>query len=144
MSSASDRDNPVVRSEISELQSLYCDLIDSRRSEAVARLFAVDGVLQSVAGRRCTGRRAITSYFEQAFVKDGNKTKHLVSNFVFGEGGGAGEVEVTSGFVFLWSDSSVVRIGAGRYQDVIVRDEHSGGWVFKSKSVSFDISPQIA
>lgn len=100
-------------------------------------------MLQSASGATCIGCPAIVAYFEEVFGVDGIETKHLVSNFVFEEGRGPDEVGMSSGFVFLWSDTSVVRIGAGRYRDVVVRDGQQGRWVFKSKAISLDIPLQI-
>jgi uncharacterized protein (TIGR02246 family) len=116
---------------VRNLLSRYAHLLDGRKPDEFAALFADDALL-SAAGNELRGREQIRGFVVS--LLDKAPGKHVTVNTDL-RPASAHRVEATSDFVLLarHADSwSIAR--AGRYDDVLERDA-AGVWRFRTRVI---------
>ena len=148
-----DRPDVALRFEIEDLYAEYADILDTEALERWPELFVEDAFYDVIprenyerdmplAIMRCESRammqdrvRAIreTLMFEPRYVR------HLISSFRISPNGG-GEIDVTANYAVLETlpDEMTKVLNAGRYVDILVRDD--GKLRFKQKRCVYDSS----
>jgi uncharacterized protein (TIGR02246 family) len=127
--------------DLEEIRTLLLDygrFLDSRDLPAYSKLFAKDGEWVGGFGS-ARGPAGILAFMEKNLGTGPNRTNtyHILSNF---------EIEVKGDTATAWSrwtfvvpgpDGKPVISQAGRYDDILVRED--GRWKFKRRTASNDI-----
>lgn len=117
----------------------YAEVLDDPTPEAVAALFADDGVLRVPAGD-FAGRDAVAGFYRDRLV-GGSEKRHFLMN-VRTRALGPGLVEVASYFVFTARDTAASGLGWGTYLDVI--EVADGRARFRSKTITPHVTTDLA
>lgn len=98
------------------LPAQYAMVVDSGDAEAIAALFADDGILE-VPGRTIRGRGPIREFFAERIGI--SERRHFVTNVVAEPEVGSDRVHTESYFLYVSREPGGSAIGWGRYTDVV-------------------------
>lgn len=118
------------------LLSAYARGCDENSAEAVAGLFAEDGVLDA-NGTRHAGRAAVAAFYAGRLD---SPTRHLVTNTSFTRTG-PGQLAAASLFLALSARERTSRIIVGTYDDEIVVT--SGRAAFQSRAIRLHVDSDL-
>ena len=127
--------------DIEEIRTLLLDygrLLDSRDLAGYSRLFAKDGEWVGGFGS-AQGPAAIQVFMEKNLGTGPNRTNtyHLLTNFVIDVKGDTATAWSRWTYVTPGADGRPVIAQAGRYDDILVRE--NGRWRFKRRTASSDL-----
>jgi len=130
--------------DVEEIRTLLLDygrFLDSRDLPAYSRLFAKDGEWVGGFGS-AQGPAAIQAFMEKNLGTGPNRSNsyHLLTNFVIDVKGDTATAWSRWTFVTPGADGKHVIAQAGRYDDVLVRE--NGRWKFKRRTASSDLAPK--
>lgn len=123
---------------IRDLFYRYCFAVDTQNFDDVAAMFTQDGVFDSVLIVKVKGREAIREFLTRAVPKkgEGPARKHCTVNSLISLNGNT--ATATSYMLFFReSDSGIMTASAGRYEDILVKE--NGEWLFKQREIHLDI-----
>jgi hypothetical protein len=123
---------------IRELLARYCFLLDGFRLGEFAALFTADGEWISRNGN-ATGSESIERLLRGLVPEPapGKRRKHFTANIIIELAGDSATV-ISNFLVVRDSPTGPTIAVAGTYDDTVVRT--SGGWKFKSRRLSHDIT----
>jgi uncharacterized protein (TIGR02246 family) len=127
---------------IRDLMSAYCFHVDNGEFDKFAALFAEDGVFEAGPLGKLRGRSAIREFIgaQVPNAGEGPARKHCTLNHLIRVDGL--EAMADSYIVVLReSDQGIIASLAGRYEDVLVKD--NGEWRFKVRKIHFDIAGDL-
>lgn len=130
--------------DVEEIRTLLLDygrFLDSRDLPAYSRLFAKDGEWVGGFGS-AQGPAGIQAFMEKNLGTGPNRSNsyHLLTNFVIDVKGDTATAWSRWTFVTPGADGRHVIAQAGRYDDVLVRE--NGRWKFKRRTASSDLAPK--
>ena len=130
--------------DIEEIRTLLLDYgrhLDSRDLVAYSRLFAKDGEWVGGFGT-AKGPAGIQAFMEKNLGTSPNRSNsyHLLTNFVIDVKGDTASAWSRWTFVIPGADGRHAIAQAGRYDDVLVRE--NGRWKFKRRVASSDVAPK--
>lgn len=140
LSSLTERVARLEEAEIARnLLHAYAEVLDDPTPEAVAELFAEDGVLSVPAGD-FTGRDEIAGFFRSRFGPESGEKRHFLTD-VRTRALAPGVVEVASYFLFTSRERDASGLGWGTYLDVI--DVADGRAVFRHKTITPHVTTDL-
>ncbi len=124
------------RAEILDLYARYAHTIDNARFDEWLDCFTTDGVFESAAFGRHSGREALRKFcatYKEAW--QGAQVRHHMSTITF-----AVEGDSATGGCYLsyyhCKDGKIAASAVGHYTDTLRKE--GGGWKFTSRKVAID------
>ena len=127
---------------IRDLMSSYCFHVDNGEFDKFAALFTTDATFEAGPQGKMQGREAIRKFIASVVPLrgEGPARKHCTMNHLISVNGSEARADSYI-VVLLASENGIVAALAGRYEDLIVKQD--GEWRFKVRKIHFDISGDL-